>query len=89
MYVWLRTARNCEDKVEVSKSENKQETEEIIRRKAYFIWEDHRAVVRLNEEPPLLGSDALVHILHREADVVGEVTEGFLDVDHPPPGIGH
>ena len=89
MYVWLRTARNCEDKVEVSKSENKQETEEIIRRKAYFTCEDHRVVVRLNEEPPLLGSDTLVHILHQEADVVGEVIEGFLDVDHPPPGIAH
>ena len=46
-------------------------------------------VKRLNphalvEEPPLLGSDALVHILHRKADAMGEVSEGFLNIDYSP-----
>ena len=39
----------------------------------------------LIEEPPLLGSDVFVHVLHQEVDAVGEVTEGFFNVDHPPP----
>ena len=51
-------------------------------------------VERLNpytliEEPSFLSSDALVHVLHREADVVGEVIEGFFNVDHPRLGMDH
>ena len=43
----------------------------------------------LIEEHPLLGSDALIHVLHWETNVVREVTEGFFNIDHPPPCIGH
>ena len=66
----------------------------MIRREAYFICKEHRVVEKLNphaivEEPLLLSSDALIHILHRKADAMAEVIEGFLNIDYTPLGIGH
>ena len=43
----------------------------------------------LVEEAPLLSSDAFIHVLHQKANAIGEVTEGFFNIDHPPPGIVH
>ena len=66
----------------------------MIRNKAYFVCKEHRVVERLNphtfvEEPSLLDSDALVHVLHHQADAMGEVTKRFLNVDNPAPSVDH
>ena len=51
-------------------------------------------VERLNphalvKEPPLLGSDALIHVLHYQADAMGKVTVGLLHVDDLPSKIDY
>ena len=66
----------------------------MIRKKAYFICKEYHVIKRLNphalvEEPSFLGSDALVHVLHRQADAMMQVTEGFLNLDDAPPSVGH
>ena len=63
----------------------KKTRKEKKREEAYFVYEDHSTVERLNphafsEEPILLGC---------EANAVGEVSEGFLDVNDPPPSFSH
>ena len=78
----------------VTKNKYKKETVRNNKEKAYFICKEHRVVERLNphvliKEPPLLGSDALINVLLRKADAVGEVTKGLFNVHHPSPCIDH
>ena len=62
----------------------------MIRNKTHFVCEEHRVIERLDphtfvKESPLLGSDVLIHVLHRQADGMWKVIVGCLHVDDPPP----
>ena len=66
----------------------------MISKKAYFVCEEDHVVERLKPhtfvvKPLLLGSDALVHVLHRQAYAMREVTEDFFNINDLPPGVGH
>ena len=43
----------------------------------------------LVQEAPVLSSDALIHVLHCQANVMREVTVRLLQVDDPPPKVSY
>ena len=80
-------------KLVIQKINKKRSDKKKLRNKACFIREEHCVVKELNphkliEEPPLLSSNALLHP-HWQVDLMGEVVEGFLNVNDPPLSLSH
>ena len=63
--------------------------ETLIYKKLYLVSEKHRVIEKLNlntpsQHGPLLCGHILIHVLHREADAVGDVTKESLIFTTPP-----
>ena len=66
-----------------------QQLRHLSTKKLYLVSEKHRVIERLNlnmpsQHGPLLCGHILIHVLHREADAVGDVTKESSIFTTPP-----